>query len=620
MIRPAILLLFVTIGSLTAGALRPRGELGVAAWRAGPSAKVARPDAPAGEVGRQILPTAGPDAELCASMTTGGGAEPLFPWHAAVLPREAAPALGTEERARALLLAGRGEEAWSVLTSPDVGSGPQATYLRAWAAAAGGRPEAALLLEPFTAAAVPLPCRAPALRLAARELATSGDLPGSLAQLAALRAALPEIPDYVLLWSIEAVELSAAASRGSAVDAPRESTPRVAPATGPDPEALYRDLLALHPPAGVVRSADLARAGLFERARQAPRARSLLAALVSRSPRAERPALLLRLARVEASPASREQRQREIVERHPDSEEALALLAPQLAGEGSRLRLSARDSARVLAAHGRARDAVQALTPTTDPALLALRGEIRLRNDEYLPAARDFQEAIARGGASAALSLELAKAYGRGGEPARARSIYQRMYSEGGARGGATLTYMIADAFHDESALSPPAADSAATWFRRLVDRHAGSTLAPRGLLRLAHLRFARREWVRAESAYREHLRRYPGSEDRRETRYWLARTLQEAGRAGEARELLSDLLQPGAGDYYALLARRRLGGGGESAVASLFGQDAPPPGTFARAWSAAADTSLPAGSPAEGRLRRARALLLLGEREDAQR
>jgi soluble lytic murein transglycosylase len=181
----------------------------------------------------------------------------------------------------------------------------------------------------------------------------------------------------------------------------------------------------------------------------------------------------------------------------------------------------------------------------------------------------------------------------------------------------AELTYLIADSFQDEAAALPSLADSAAVWFRMLVDRFPRAELAPRALVRLAHLRFSRSEWVAADSLFREYLARYPRGEDARAARYWGARSTLAAGRPDEARQLFGELLDTTPPDYYALLARRRMGGAGDVAVEELFRGGA-------RAFDQsvapeAADTLLPAGGPGSRELARARALLLVGEVAAAQ-
>jgi soluble lytic murein transglycosylase-like protein len=524
------------------------------------------------------------------------------------------PAASPEEQGRALLLAGRDEDAWRILSRLAPEARSEAAYLQAWAAARSRAREAPRLLRPFTERAAPLACRVPAARTAARRLAAEGLLRESLELLETLHRDLPEIPDHTLLWSLEA-----RAEGGDAVGV----------------DSLYRELPALAPSSAVVRAADLARAGLLERTGEPDRARALLAENVSRMPRKDRPVLLRRLAELELRLGERgagETRLRQIVEKHPDSDEALELLEPGPSAGRPPIWLSARDRAAILAAHGRVREAVEALTPTTDPLLLRVRGDINLRSGSFRSAAADYEDAIARGGDPGALRMELAKAFGRAGQPARAGALYRELYDKAAGDRSATLVYLIADAFQEGAALAPAHADSAAEWFRLLVERFPGSRLAPRGLLRHAHLRYARAAWVEAETLYREYLRRYPGGEDAREARYWLARVVYKAGRPDEARALFAGLLNPGAADYYALLARRRLGGAPDASIETLFGRqssrtEGAPPGPAARivplgalAERSLADTILPAGNPGERALRRARALLLAGEVEAAQR
>ena len=576
--------------------------------------------------------------EFCAQLVAGRSipGRSSLPWHQAMVPayrtapasdpRAAAPgssadaALGqslapTPERsgtprarateAWALFLAGRRAEAWRVLSAFDVEPGGEAAYLRAWAAGAAGAPEAADLLATFTAPAVPLACRAPALREAAFHLASRGDLGSGLVLLAALGKTLPEIPDFVFLWSVEAAR--------------RAGSPATA-------DSLYRELLVLDPAPALVRAADLERARLFERTGATERARSLLLGLLASAPARQRPPLLLELAELEArsgDTSAAETYLRRLILRHPGSNQAAGLLEPDMGDGAARLRLSSGESARVLAAQGRLREAVLAITPASHPDLLRLRGDIHFGAGRFADAAADYEEAIARGGDPSVLRMELAKARGRGGEPARAREIYRRILAdEPVAKPDPMLLYLIADAFQEESTRDRASADSAAAWFRLLVERHPSSALAGRALLRLAHMRFAGADWAGAEKLYREYLRTFRRAEDVREARYWLARAMIESGRTRAGRDLLVQLREQDRADYYGLLARSRLDASPRSALEGL---PAPAPGEelVDLAWDpepSRADTVLPAGAPEERALRRARALLLVGEVDAARR
>ncbi|MBA2565667.1 MAG: transglycosylase SLT domain-containing protein, partial [Gemmatimonadetes bacterium] len=470
--------------------------------------------------------------------------------------------------------------------------------------------------------------------------------------LDALAGELPQIADYLKLWSLEALATVPSGLTGTAprrLDSPADGDPVQAERISGAPavtvgrgaaETLYADLLALGPSPALLRAADRARADLYMQSRDPARARPILAGLVGRSSRRDRPALLMQLALLDerlGQPERGRDGLRRIVEHHPESTEALALLEGSQ-GSGMRLALSARDGARVLAAHGRVEEAVAALTPTSDPRLLELRADILLRSDRYAEAAVAYAEAAAayaeaaaahpeaapadgeavtRGGDRDRLAFEEAKAWTRAGEPGRAREIYRRLARENESASGGTLAYLLADAFQDESR-DPAFGDSAAGWFRRFADSARGSSLGRRGLLRLAHLRFGRGEWAVSEELFREYLRLYPGGEDVREARYWRARALQQAGRPDEARSIFASLLQ-GSEGYYSLLARRRLGGSPDAAVAALFGQAGEGPGAL----SSPAPTDVQRGSPvpdvlpdspAARPLARARALLILGE------
>jgi soluble lytic murein transglycosylase len=285
------------------------------------------------------------------------------------------------------------------------------------------------------------------------------------------------------------------------------------------------------------------------------------------------------------------------------------------------------DSAAVLAARGLPREAAQALTPTTDPALLARRGDVRFRAGDFRGAAADYAEAIARGGPAPALRMELAKSWARAGETARARGLYRALLDAApSGRRAPTLTYLIADLFQEEDQ-----ADSAAAWFRRLGERWPRADLAPRGLLRLGHLEFARGRVAAAEEAYRAYLARHPDGEDRREARYWLARALAESGRGDDARRAFAELTAFPSDDWYALLARRRLGGSADELAAAVFGRggSGPPAGGSLPEGADPAAAGFAAISPADtvvqpgteaAPLRRARALLLAGETDAAAR
>jgi soluble lytic murein transglycosylase len=559
-------------------------------------------------------------AELCQEVVSGrlpGAAgrktESFFPWHVVELPGFRSPfepesaAAGSAdvedpiEHGRTLLLAGRGEEAWELLRGADVAAGSEGSFLRAWAAHASGAPGSGPLLEGFTGREQPLACRAPAARAASQAFAAAGDSARSRQVLEGLAADLPEIADYVSQWRLETLAGSGDAARV---------------------EDLYRELVKLDPPETVRREADLARARMYERLGDSARASTLLEEILPRVPRRSRPALLLELGRVEAEsgdvPAA-SRRLREIVLRHPSSAEAEELLEAAIRGEEPAIPLSALERATVLAAHGRTREAVDALAETSDPDLLAERAAIRLRGGDYGGAAADYAAAIAAGGDPDRLGLEQAKALTRGGAAERARAIYRRLLEMRPAGpDAADASYLIADAFQEQSADEPSLADSAAAWFRRLADHYPRSDLTPRALMRLALLRFSRSEWGAAESLLRELLALHPHGDDARAARYWQARSALAAGRADEARELFSRILATGTSDYYALLARRRLGGSGDAAVAHLFGLGSGAP--FDSPAVLDADTVPPADGPAARPLARARALLLVGETAAAQR
>lgn len=561
--------------------------------------------------------------EFCTLVVRGAAAagdvnDPERPWHEAVLgweaqlPQSAAWAAGAEAsgptvlrieaRGRDLLLAGRPAEAWELLRELDPDPDGEAAYLRAWAAARSGLREADTLLAPFTRADVPLTCRAPARRLAARAAAQRGDLSRALAMLRSLGADLPAIPDYIELWQLEAQ-----AAAGDLAGA----------------EAAYQALRASGIGAGVARAAERALVAALTRAGRIDRARSLLTSLAARVPRAERPEVLLGLAELETREKDLEaagSQLRRLATLHPASAEAGKLLEPGFVARWPGFGLSAEERATLLFAQGRGEEAVRGLTPTSDPRLLRLRGDMNLRRDAYGAAAADYRELIERGAGTDEVRLELAKAYARAGEPARGRAIYQELHARSPAGGrAATLIYLTADAFQEEAVAAPDRADSAAAWFRLLVDRHPRAELASRGLLRLAHLRFARGDFAAAEALYREHLRRYPGDEDAREARYWLARALEKGGRRAEARPILTGLMDRGWRDYYAQLARRRLGGSAEAALGAFFGTGRKG-ATIRKLGSEAADSALTLPGAAGTALVRARQLLVVGEDVPAQR
>jgi soluble lytic murein transglycosylase len=514
---------------------------------------------------------------------------------------EAAGRRASFDRARSLLLAGRAREAWLVLEPLDPAPAGADAFVRGWAAWRSGVAGSGKLLLPFTNPALPLSCRAPAARAVAQALAAADDSAGARRQLEALGTDLPEIRDYVILWRIEGLAATA--------------SPR-------DLEVLRAELAELQPSTSLLRGADLALARAYKRAGDGARAAALLERLLPDTPGVQRPALLAELARLEARAGRRaaaELRLREIADDHPGSAEAEALLETSPAGGVPMVALTPAERAAVLSAHGRVREAVEALTPAGDVETLTARAAIRLRQGDYAGAAADYREAIARGGDAVDLGMEMAKAYGRSGEPVRARELYSSLF-EAAPKGprASTLAYLVADAFQDESGGEPQAADSAASWFRLLVDRFPRSERAPRGLARLAQLRFAAGDTEGAARLFREYLARYPRGEDARAARYWLGRCAQAAGRAGLARARYTEVLRPAPPDYYDLLARHRLAGGGDDTVAALLSSSSTPPPEALR--PDPADTLIAGGSPAAPALVRARALLLLGELDAAQR
>jgi soluble lytic murein transglycosylase-like protein len=529
---------------------------------------------------------------------------------------EIAPRPLNATEVRDLLLTGQAGAAWNELRLLTPAPGSEEAYLQAWAASESGAPEAARLLLPFTTPRVPLDCRAPATRAAARALAAEGRIVEADGLLQDLRAALPELTDHVLLWSIEArVPVGAEPVRaGTAGRLLREA------------DSLHHELTLLRPLPALLRKGERARGRLLARAGRLQDARALLVPLLPRIARRDRPDLLMEIAELDlelGDALSAESRMRQIVIGHPESRGALELLEPGPGSIAFDLTLSARERALILAAHGRLQEAVDALSSVSDPALLRLRGDIQLRGENFLAAAADYAEAVARGGPREALELELAKAYARGSDPARARAIYQTLVAQEPA--DPTLLFLLADALQEESALAPALADSAAFWFERLISTHPRTSRAQRALLRLAHLRFARGDWEEAEELYARYIRTYPSGEDRREARYWRALAVYESGSRGRARELLRELLRGGEADYYALLARRRLGAKLGRSEAGLFEMAAADSvgDRSAKRWrfpETPSDTILPYGGAGAGALARARALLVLGEVQDAQR
>lgn len=410
-----------------------------------------------------------------------------------------------------------------------------------------------------------------------------------------LARALPALGAYVDVWRLEAAARTGDPARGLA------AWRRVAESGLPDP---------------VVRDAETALARLHARSGQPELARRRYLA-VARETRGPRRAELWLLAAEQAELAGdrvgADRLRARVVTEAPASAADLVLDSRTRA----RLEIPALEAARVLLAADRteaaerfATAAAESGSETREKDALLLRAEIRAARGDREGAELDYAAFLARWPSDSRVPEALydrARLALRFDDGATARRRFGNLVSRfpGHARADDAL-YLIADSYQDDRRDDPAHADRAIETFDRVVSDHPGSYFSDRAYMRAAHLNWALGRY--AESARR--YRSYGGRESEREARYWLARSLDRLGERDRARAILESLASTGGGEYYALLARRRLGRGEERVVFDHEGYRSAP---LPRSGGFGAELlEHPSG-------RTAAALLALGEREYAR-
>lgn len=402
-----------------------------------------------------------------------------------------------------------------------------------------------------------------------------------------LAAALPEIRAYVDVWRLEAAAAAGDAVRG---------------------EAAWNRIVR----AGLVESAQadarVMMPGLYERAGRSAEARrwhGILAGETTGARQARHRLEAARLAESAGDRAAADALRARVLAETP-GEAAPIVLDPALR---SRLRIPSLDAARALLAAGRAADAEPFATAAAESGAsnareaLLLRATIRAALGDRPGAEADYAAVLARWPSDSRVPEVLydrARLALRTGDGVVARRRFENLLARFPShRRADDALYLLADSYQDDRQRDPAYADAAIEAFDRLVRTRPGSFYADRSYMRAAHLSYALGRWAEAERRYSG----YRGSESAREARYWLARTLEERGRSGRAREILGSLAR--SDDYYALLSRDRLRGGSRVEFTDVGYAPGPRARGPADAWSILAD---PAG-------RRAAVLLSFGER-----
>lgn len=404
-----------------------------------------------------------------------------------------------------------------------------------------------------------------------------------------LADALPEIRPYVDVWRLQAAAQAGDAERG---------------------EAAWGRIVASGLPQQASADARALLPVLYERAGRSADARRWHVALAGASGGAEQARHRLAAARLAEAAGDRREADalRARVVADTPGEAAALVLDPDLR---SRLRISMIDAARVLLTAGRGADAEPFATAAVESGAgaemvreaLLLRASIREARGDRRGAEADFGEVLSRWPGDSRVPevlYERARLALRTGDGAVARQRFQNLLARFPShRRSSGALYLLADSWQDDRRQDPSYADAAIETFDRLARTLPGSQFADRAYMRAAHLTYALGRWADAERRYSG----YRGSESAREARYWLARTLEKRGRTGESRDILRSLAR--ADDYYALLARDRLGGGSRVEFDDRGYQPGPQAGGPANAWAILAD---PGG-------RRAAVLLSFGER-----
>ncbi len=150
---------------------------------------------------------------------------------------------------------------------------------------------------------------------------------------------------------------------------------------------------------------------------------------------------------------------------------------------------------------------VQELTGQSQRRLSELRGDLEARGQQLeAPAGAP---AAGRPGPSSSQMYEASLQQLRGGSTATARMGFRQLLAQfPSAPEAADAVYFIGESFAGE------APDSAAAYYRRVVQDHPRSSRAPAALYKLGLLAEQRRDTAAARQAYQQVVDRYPGADE----------------------------------------------------------------------------------------------------------
>ncbi|HSE28373.1 MAG TPA: tetratricopeptide repeat protein [Gemmatimonadales bacterium] len=150
---------------------------------------------------------------------------------------------------------------------------------------------------------------------------------------------------------------------------------------------------------------------------------------------------------------------------------------------------------------------VQELTGQSQRRLAELRGDLEARGQQL--AAPAGAPAAGAAGPSAAQMYEASLQQLRSGGTATARMGFRQLLDQyPSAPEAADAVYFIGESFAGE------APDSAAAYYRRVVQEHPRSTRAPAALYKLGLLAEQRRDTAAARQAYQQVVDRYPSADE----------------------------------------------------------------------------------------------------------
>lgn len=150
---------------------------------------------------------------------------------------------------------------------------------------------------------------------------------------------------------------------------------------------------------------------------------------------------------------------------------------------------------------------VQELTGQSQRRLAELRGDLEARGEQLAAPGTGAAPAPAAAGATQMYEASLQQL--RSGSTATARMGFRQLLQQyPSAPEAADAVYFIGESFAGE------APDSAAAYYRRVVQDHPRSARAPAALYKLGLLAEQRRDTASARQAYQQVVDRYPGADE----------------------------------------------------------------------------------------------------------